>query len=377
MSVYKRGGVWWYKFNFDGESVRESTKQTNKRVAEQIEAAKKTALAKGEVGLFEKKHVPTLRAFAQQFTEAIETRCATKPATVQFYKDKLKCLLTFNRLASARLDRIDEALIESYAQRRVRTISRRKKVLSPASVNRELATLRRLLRLASDWKLISRVPRIRLLRGERNREFVLGHKEERAYLNALKQPLRDIAVVLLDTGLRIGEVLSLEWRRVHLEPAKDAKYGYLTVSAKNAKNSKARNVPLTHLAAETLRRQLSEDSGYVFSRPDGSQLYQTWLNQQHSAVREALKLPNDFVLHSLRHTFGTRLGEAGADAFTIMRLMGHSSVAVSQRYVHPSPESMEAAVSRLEALNASKVQGVGTKVGTVSEVLDGPKEQVA
>ena len=321
MAVYKRGGMWWYKFKFDGESVRESTKQTNKRVAEQIEAAKKTALAKGEVGLFDKKHIPTLRAFAPQFTEAIETRCATKPATVRFYKDKLNRLLAFNRLASARLDRIDEALIDSYAQRRVRTISRRKKVLSPASVNRELATLRRLLRLASDWKLISRVPRIRLLRGERNREFVLAHAKEKAYLEALKPPLRDVAALLLDTGLRIGEVLTLEWSDVKLKPAKDAKHGYVTIRAKNAKNSTTRNVPLTDRASEIFKAQSPAASGYVFHRPDGSPLYQTWLNQQHSAIRRTLKLPEDFVLHSLRHTFGTRLGEAGADAFTIMRLM--------------------------------------------------------
>ena len=145
MAVYKRGGVWWYKFKFDGESVRESTKQTNKRVAEQIEAARKTALAKGEVGLEDKKHIPTLKAFGPQFTSAIETRCANKPATVRFYKDKLKQLQNFNKLSSARLDRIDEELIDAYTQRRTRTISRRGKALSPASVNRELATLRRLL----------------------------------------------------------------------------------------------------------------------------------------------------------------------------------------------------------------------------------------
>jgi integrase len=377
MGVYKRGGVWWYKFKFDSESVRETTKQTNKRVAEQMEAARKTALAKGEVGLEEKRHIPTLKAFGPEFTKAIETRCADKPATVRFYKDKLKQLLEFNRLASARLDRIDEALIESYTQRRTRTISRRGKALSPASVNRELATLRRLLRLAYDWKLTSRVPRIRLLRGERNREFVLSHTDEKTYLCALKQPLQDVAVLLLDTGLRIGEVLTLEWTDIHLHPARDAKHGYLTVRARNAKNSRTRNIPLTDRAAETLKAQCPERSGYVFHRPDGSQLYQTWLNQQHSAVRQALRLPDDFVLHSLRHTFGTRLGEAGADAFTIMRLMGHSTVTVSQRYVHPSPESMENAVSRLEALNASKVREGGTKVGTVQEAVDGPQEQVA
>jgi site-specific recombinase XerD len=85
-------------------------------------------------------------------------------------------------------------------------------------------------------------------------------------------------------------------------------------------------------------------------------------------VRALLKLPKDFVLHSLRHTFGTRLGEAGADAFTIMRLMGHSTVTVSQRYVHPSPEAVELAYERLTALNMQKVR---TIPGTVLEADSG------
>jgi len=75
-------------------------------------------------------------------------------------------------------------------------------------------------------------------------------------------------------------------------------------------------------------------------------------------------MPAGFVLHSLRYTCGTRLGEGGADAFTIMRLMGHSSVTISQRYVHPTPEALERAVERLEGLNqkAQKALRVGLKV---------------
>jgi integrase len=87
-----------------------------------------------------------------------------------------------------------------------------------------------------------------------------------------------------------------------------------------------------------------------------------------------LKQSADFVLHSFRHTYGTRLGEAGADAFTIMKLMGHSSVTVSQKYVHPSPESMERAVERLQALNRSNAiasSSVGTKSGTVKRRQSG------
>jgi hypothetical protein len=62
-------------------------------------------------------------------------------------------------------------------------------------------------------------------------------------------------------------------------------------------------------------------------------------------------MTDDFVVYSLRHTFGTRLGESGADAFTIMRVMGHSTVTVSQRYVHPTPETLERAFERLEERN--------------------------
>jgi len=78
------------------------------------------------------------------------------------------------------------------------------------------------------------------------------------------------------------------------------------------------------------------------------------LDHQHSSVRAQLKLPDEFVLHSLRHTMLTRLGESGADAFKIMKIAGHSSITVSQRYVHPSPESLETSFERLDAMNESR-----------------------
>jgi integrase len=354
MAVYKRGGVWWYHFMFRGERIQETTKQGNKRVAEQIEAARKTQLAKGEVGIEDRKPVPKLREFAVQFTEAIETECAEKPNTVNFYKAKLKILLADNALASAKLDRIDEAAIGAYQQRRSRTKSRRKQLLSPASINRELATLRRLLRMAQEWKVIRRVPRIHLLRGERQREFVLSPAQEALYLSTCPAPLGDIAVLLLDTGIRLGEALSLEWPQVQLEPVQQAKFGYVTVLSGKAKNRKRRNVPLSERIVAILRKQGPRDSGPVFQRPNGFPWPDSHLDQQHARVRKLLKLPADFVLHSLRHTFGTRLGEAGADAFTIMRLMGHSTVTISQRYVHPSPEAVELAYERLTELNRKR-----------------------
>ena len=71
----------------------------------------------------------------------------------------------------------------------------------------------------------------------------------------------------------------------------------------------------------------------------------------------------EFVPHSLRHTFGTRLFESGADAFTILTLRGHSSITVSQRYLHPSPEAVELAVGRMEARNGKKLEEVGLLSG--------------
>lgn len=109
--------------------------------------------------------------------------------------------------------------------------------VAPATVNRDLATLRRLLRLACEWQVISRVPRIRMLPGERTREFVLSHKAEADYLEKAPQPLRDVALLSIDTGLRIGEALALECRDVHLDPVGDPEFGYLRV--RDGKSKKA------------------------------------------------------------------------------------------------------------------------------------------
>lgn len=350
MSIFKRGHTYWFHFYFNGEHVQQSTKQGNPRTARQIEAAHRTRLAKGEVGILEKKQpVPTLKSFAERFKDSIKVRSAEKPQTVRFYLSKLDRLLEFAPLASARLDAIDEALIETYVQQRRATVS-------PASVNRELATLRRLLGMAYQWKVIDRIPVISKLEGERSRNFVLSRAQESKYLDAAQQPLQDAALLLLDTGLRAGELVALEKADVHLETTNGAKFGYLRVRSGKSKNA-TRAVSLTGRVSAMLKaRMTSNDSPWLFpgaGKTTDSAFLSTSLDHQHSTVRTTLGLPKDFVLHSLRHTFLTRLGEAGVDAFTIMRIAGHSSVTVSQKYVHPSTEAMERAFERLETLNAA------------------------
>ena len=126
MAVYKQqeSKFWWYKFTWNGEQIRESSKHSNKRVAEQIEAAHKTALAKGEVNIRERVKVPTLREFSTAFEKAIETQCAEKPRTVEFYISRVRLLLA-SELAERTLDEIDEGAIEKYRQTRAATLSRR------------------------------------------------------------------------------------------------------------------------------------------------------------------------------------------------------------------------------------------------------------
>ncbi len=242
-------------------------------------------------------------------------------------------------------------------------------LISPASVNRELATLRRLLRLAYEWRVIVRVPRIRLLRGERIREYITSTEHEKLYFGIATGDLHDVARLLIETGLRASEALTLDWRRVQLQPAAGARYGYLTITAGKSKNSKSRNVPLTSRAVSVLKSRGVKKSGLVFRREDGKPIQLTRLDQQHRRLRTLLKLPDDFVLHSFRHTYGTRLGEAGVDAFTIMKLMGHSTVVVSQRYVHPTPETLESAVGRVERLYGGTIEEKGVEVRTVFGTL--------
>lgn len=92
------------------------------------------------------------------------------------------------------------------------------------------------------------------------------------------------------------------------------------------------------------------------------------INHAHERTREVLEMSTEFVPHSFRHTLGTRLGESGADAFTIMRIMGHSSITVSQRYVHPTAGTMENAILGLERAAEAAEQKQRTNVAKSLEV---------
>lgn len=353
MALYKRGSIYWYEFVWNGQRIQRSTKTSNRKAATNIEAAARLRLAKDAAGINDTPvQIPTLGGFADQFREHIKVRSADKPETIRFYNSKLDRLLEYSALARARLDHIGDELIERYVSHRVEA------GLAPASVNRELATLRRLLYLAKRWKLISSVPKIDMLDGERSRDFVLARDTERNYLEFAPEPLKDMALLILDTGLRIGEALNLLWSDVHLEPVGSARFCCLQVRSGKTRNAK-RAIPLTSRVSSMLNDRL-RIGPRVFN------CCASTVQHQHQRLRESLGFGDEFVIHSLRHTMLTRLGESGADAFAIKRIAGHSTITVSERYVHPTPEHVERMFERFEA------QGVPTILPTVSNVEPEP-----
>jgi integrase len=374
MAVFKRGDTYWFEFRFNGQRIRKSTKQGNDRIARNIEAATRAALANGEVGIVERPRVPTLRDFEQRFIDEIAVRCADHPETIEFYKSKYAGLLRFSPLASAHLDRITEELIAAFVARQVKDSYQR------ATINRFLATLRRALRLANRWGLLRAVPRIELLSGENEREFILSREREPFYLAACPIFLRNWAEFAIETGLRRKELANLRWDDVRqknqahgsLVPIgtnDKAGRGFIRVRGTKSRNSK-RTIALTARAQRVLDRQREiSQCEYVFVRDTDSKqpASVSAVSHAHDDVRRKLEMPAEFVLHSLRHTFGTRLGEAGADAFTIMKLMGHSTITMSQRYVHPVPETMDRAIERME--NAGTLVPIGSRVLEVPTVV--------
>jgi integrase len=193
------------------------------------------------------------------------------------------------------------------------------------------------------------------------------------------QSLHDLALLLLDTGLRVGEAQSLEWPDIHSAACQNAPHGFLQVRHGKTRNA-TRAIPLTARVSAMLEaRQQTARSPLVFTNESGDgPLSRFTVRDQHDVLRKALRLPADAVIHSLRHTMLTRLGESGADAFSIMKLAGHCSVVVSQKYVHPSTESLGRAIERLDAMNRGLTESPTASPkrqlpATVSATVEGPE----
>ena len=350
-------GVYWYKFMWQGKLIRESTKQGNDKVARQMEAAHRTSLAKGEVGIREKKPIPTLAEFCDKRFQRWAQATTSKKTWRDFYRVGLLAIKDYPAIANSPLDTITSEKISDFARyrqaRRLKVSSEKTpKTLKTASVNANLRTLRRVLKLAAEWGEIQSVPKVRLLPGENHREHVVTPEEEARYLAAGNKLLSEVATVLIDTGLRPEECNRLCWESITWE---NGRHGTLIVT--HGKTKAARRVlPMTPRVRALLESRWEAagkpSEGYIWPAPTKSgHVEPSSLKKQHANAIKLSKV-RPFVLYSLRHTFLTRLGASGCDAWTLARIAGHNSIAISARYVHPSEDAVLTAMDRLGGHNS-------------------------
>lgn len=323
--LYRRGNIWRSRIEIDKAVHQFSTKATSKHTARQVEAARRTDLVKGRAGL----RAPTLFDFSKQFINSLTDRVSKE--TVRFYFGHWRALWEFPALGECQLDRINMALIEEFVQ------WRRKQGVSVTTVNHNLRTLCRALHLAAEWNIIAKVPKVKLLPGESQRDYVLS--EETVGRFTREQPICWLVPFLVDTGLRRAEICNLLWDNVN--------FTELWIFVTRGKTKYTRRRILLTKRAEKILHELRRVCPSVFRVRD-RQITSNWISHAFLRACRRLKLPEKCVLHSTRHTFCIRLGERGADAFAIQRLAGHSSIVISQRYVHRAAARLDAAIALLE-----------------------------
>jgi len=166
---------------------------------------------------------------------------------------------------------------------------------------------------------------------------VLAAAEERQYfaLAAKHRDLYDLGRLMLNQGMRPEEVVALRKLDVDLE------LGQLQIRAGKSKAAR-RTLDLTPESREILTRRMSADSSWLFPSPRKPGQHISRLNNAHDTV--CTKAALSFVLYDLRHTFATRMAEAGVDLATLAAILGHTAIRIVQRYVHPTAEHKRAAM---------------------------------
>jgi len=371
MSLYKRGRIYWYKFMWHGEIIRESTRQTNQNTARQMEAAHRASLAKGEVGIRDKKIVITLKNFCIDRVEpwARSTFEQASPKTWLWYRFGIAALKNSNTLANLKLNEIGPELVAEYASERQRD------GLKISSVNSCLRALRRVLRLAVEWGVLEVSPKVKFLSGEYRRERVITSKEEALYLSAALPLLHDVSLMLFDTGMRPEECHCLRWDNINWDGGRN---GVLLIAEGKTKAAR-RVLPLSSRVRTMLENRWKlagePNAGWVWpAATKAGHINHDSMKVQH---KKALKLATvrPFEIYSIRHTFLTRLGESGCDAWTLARIAGHSNISISQRYVHPSEDAVLNALSRLSGHNSrhrAKTRAVGEMRGLAPSASASP-----
>jgi integrase len=239
------------------------------------------------------------------------------------------------------LSEIDYQMIAEFKVERMKSITRYGRRRKPASVNRELAILSGIFRMAVDYDLITENPcrKVKKLPENNQRTRHLSFDEEDrlfATLTGQREHLKALVTVAIYSGPRRGELLKLRWS--------DVDFGLNTINFKQTKSNKDRSVPMEPIVKTALLelRDTAGNAEYVFVNPDTGTRYTDVKKSFSAACREASI--TDFRFHDLRHTFGTRLADAGVDVVKIKELMGHGSIVTTMRYIHATDQGKRGAI---------------------------------
>jgi site-specific recombinase XerD len=223
--------------------------------------------------------------------------------------------------------------------------------VKPATINREIACLKRAFNLAyREWEWIRENPisRVSMEKENNKRDRWLSYDEELRLLNASPDWMRDLIVFALNTGMRLSEILTLTWDQIDLNRK--------ILIIFNSKNGERRGIPLNEIVFEMLKNKSkvrSIKTNLVFYNDNHKQFNKVFVSHRFAKIVKKSGI-DDFRFHDLRHTFATRLVQAGVDIYRVSHLLGHKDLKTTQRYAHHYPESLRSAVEALYVANLSQ-----------------------
>lgn len=333
VAIFRKHGHWYIDYYVDAKRVRERV-GTRKADAEKALAIRSAEVTQDRFQMKPKRNSPRFEQFVPRYLEYVE---ANKRG-LRSEKYRIRTLAQF--FSGKRLSDVTPWDVERYK-------AERRKTVKAATVNRELGNFKHMLNMAVRWGMLdkNRIRDVKLLHVEKRPERILGRDEEERLLaacNRTRAPhLLHIVTLALHTGMRKGEILSLEWdmvdfveRSLRIDKSK-SKYG-------------ERTIYLNESAYRTLWQLWQErQNHFVFPNPRNPT---EPIKDHKMGYWRAVKLAGirHIRFHDLRHTFATRLVQAGVDLITVQQLLGHSSIRMTARYAHSLKENKVAAVRLLD-----------------------------
>ncbi len=353
VNLYKKPDGRWYFRKWvrlpDGKRVRvfgtprEYGLPNTKAATQEALARKVAALLSGQpVKVVTPHSGPTVSKFWEKFLEHSEAKneASTVDSKKQIFRDHIEPTLGARPVRS-----IDYAAIEDLKH----ALLKPRGPLGAKTVNNVLTVLRRMLVIARKRGVLDEVPEVEWLKTDRPEFDFFALDEAPRLVAASDGEWTTMILVALRCGLRQGELIGLRWEDVDLVAGKlHVRQSIVRGKVKAPKNGKPREVPLSNEARAALKAHRHLRGEYVFCDLDGK--YLTKGECKHPLWRACKKAGLRRVgWHVLRHTFASHLAMRGVPLRTIMELMGHSTIAMTMRYAHLSPEVARDAVQLLDS----------------------------